>query len=131
LFLVKLIIVVLIVFAIMTIIEIGLRKVLKIGKRDKTRPRYLNNVHKWGEIGLLIAFFFSYFVIINYYMESEWRPLWIVYFFLVMQIFRTIMEWLYAREQREYIFQLLGVFFLLAFIMLGTYTDWIDKLFGF
>ena len=127
----KLVIVVLIVIAIMTVIEMGLRKVLKIGKRDKTRPRYLNKVHKWGEIGLLIAFFFSYFVVINYYFEEEFMPLWIVYFFLVMQIFRTIMEWIYAREQKEYIFQFLAVIFLLAFLLIETYTDWINKLFGF
>jgi len=126
----KLVIVVLIVIAIMTFIEMGLRKVLKIGKRDKTRPRYLNKVHKWGEIGLLIAFFFSYFVVINYYFEEEFMPLWIVYFFLVMQIFRTIMEWIYAREQKEYIFQLLAAIFLLVFILFATYTNWIDKLFG-
>ena len=126
----KLVIVVLIVIAIMMFIEMGLRKVLKIGKRDKTRPRYLNKVHKWGEIGLLIAFFFSYFVVINYYFEEEFMPLWIVYFFLVMQIFRTIMEWIYAREQKEYIFQLLAAIFLLVFILFATYTNWIDKLFG-
>ena len=130
-FILKLIIVVVIIIAIMTVIEMGLRKVFKIGKRDKTRPRYVNKVHKWGEIGIISAFILSYFIVLSYFLEAYWMNLWVAYFILVIQLFRTFMEWKYQAQQREYIIHLFAACVISLFIVVASYTDWLERLFGF
>lgn len=128
-FMLKVIIFFLVILALLTVMEIGLRKVFNIGKRDKNRPKYVNNIHKWGEIILLVGFILSYFFVIN--LKVEWNYLWIALYFTVLQLFRTFMEWKYPIQPREYIIHLFGAVVLLIFILIATYTDWLHVLFKF
>ncbi|WP_342599209.1 DUF4181 domain-containing protein [Psychrobacillus sp. FSL H8-0483] len=130
-FLFKSIIFILIVLAIMTVIEMGLRKVFNIEKRDKNRPKYVNEFHKRGEIGLIVVFILSYLFVQIYYSEAQWSHLWIAFFFTVLQLFRACMEWKYPIRPREYIIHLFAAVVLIAFIFIALYTDWLNQLFGF
>lgn len=128
-FLFKAIMLILVVVAIMTVMEIVLRKVFNVSKREKNRPRYVNNTHKWGEISLIVLFVISYIVVIN--LEVGWSYLWIAFFFTILQLFRAFMEWKYPIQRGQYIIHLFGAFVLLVFILIASYTDWLNHLFGF
>ena len=120
----------LIAVLIMTAIEKGLRKAFKIGKRDKKRPKYLNNIHKWGEIALLIAFVISFLSLGNLFTESNLMYVWIIFFFMLQGLFRAFMEWKFAVQQREYIIHLFGVFAFLVIIAIALNTNWLERIFG-
>lgn len=118
-----------IVLAIIIVIEIGLRKVFNIEKRDKNRPKYVNNIHKWGEISLIVGFVLSYLFILN--LEVDLGYLWIAFFFTVLQLFRTFMEWKYPIQRGQYILHLFATVVLVVFILIAQYTDWLNHLLGF
>jgi len=128
-FLFKSIIFILIVLAIMTVIEMGLRKVFNIEKRDKNRLKYVNDNHKWGEIALIVGFVLSYFVVLS--LEVEWSYLWITFFMTALQLFRAFMEWKYPVQRGQYIIHIFAAVVLIAFILVVLYTDWLNWLFGF
>ncbi|TQR18849.1 DUF4181 domain-containing protein [Psychrobacillus soli] len=128
-FLLKAIIFILVALAILTVIEMYLRKVFKIGKRDKNRQKYVNDIHKWGEITLIVGFIISYFFVIN--LKVEWSYLWIAFFFTVLQLFRALMEWKYPIQRGEYIIHLFGASVLVMFILIASYTDWLNRLIEF
>jgi len=128
-FLFKSIILILIVLAIVIVMEMGLRKVFNIEKRDKNRPKYVNDMHKWGEIALIVGFVISYIVVIN--LEVEWSYLWIAFFFTVLQLFRAFMEWKYPVQRGQYIIHLFAAVVLVVFILIAQYTDWLNRLLGF
>lgn len=107
----------------------GLRKVFNIEKRDKTRPKYVNDMHKWGEIVLIVGFVLSYFVVIN--LEVDWSYLWIAFFFTVLQLFRAFMEWKYPIQRGQYILHLYAAVVLVVFILIAQYTDWLNSFLGF
>ncbi|MDI2585625.1 DUF4181 domain-containing protein [Psychrobacillus sp. NEAU-3TGS] len=120
---------ILVVVAVMTVMEMVLRKVFNIGKREKNRPRYVNNMHKWGEIALIVLFVISYIMVIN--LDLEWSYLWIAFFFAILQLFRAFMEWKYPIQRGEYIIHLFGAVVLVIFILLVSYTDWLNRFLGF
>ncbi|MEK4487393.1 DUF4181 domain-containing protein [Psychrobacillus sp. FSL H8-0484] len=130
-FLLKAIVFILIVIAIITVFEIGLRKFFHIGKRDKTKQRYVNEFHKRGEIGLIVVFVLSYIFVLNNYSEAQWSYLWSAFFFTALQLFRAYMEWKYPIRPREYIIHLFAAVVIVAFILISLYTDWLNWLFGF
>ena len=111
--------------------EKGLRKLLNIEKPAKNRPRFINKVHQYGEFILIGAFIVSHFYIIEHFLETRWWPLTGIFFFIVIFLFRAIMEWIYQPQQREYIIHLFGVLFLAIFIVTNLTTNWMDRLFNF
>ena len=98
-----------------------MRKVFKIGKRDKTRPLYITNVHMWGEIVLYIAFKAGLFFVTTELSETKWMSLVMTSFFFSIGLFCALMEWIYQKEQREYIIHLLTALVLLLFVVSGLY----------
>ncbi|WP_075619379.1 DUF4181 domain-containing protein [Paenisporosarcina indica] len=130
-FLVKFIIVLVIVGLIMTAIEMGIRKVFKIDKRDKKRSRYMNKFHRWGEIILLVVMVISYSLFSSQFPESKWLQVWIILFFLILELFRAGMEWKFAAQKREYIIHLFFCLVLLVFAIIAFKTMWLEQIFGF
>lgn len=130
-FLVKFITVLVIIGLILTAIEMSIRKVFKIGKRDRKRPRYINKFHRWGEITLLITMVISYSLFINQFPESRWIQVWIILFFMIIELFRAGMEWKFATQQREYIIHLFFSLVLLVFTIIAYKTMWLERIFGF
>ena len=111
--------------------EKGLRKLLNIEKPAKDRPRFINKFHKYGEFVLIGAFIVSHFYIIEHFMETSWWPFTGPFLFMVIFLFRAIMEWIYQPQQREYIIHLLWILFLAVFIVTNLTTNWMDRLFNF
>ena len=128
---VKFILVLGVIMILFYLAETGLRKILNIEKPAKNRPRFINKFHQYGEIVLIGTFIVSYFYIIEHFMETNWWPFLGPFFIMVVFIFRAIMEWIYQRQQREYIIHLFGVFFLAIFIVTNLTTNWIERLFNF
>lgn len=111
--------------------ETGLRKLLNIEKPAKDRPRFINKFHQYGEFVLIGAFIVSHFYIIEHFMETSWWPFSGPFLFMVLFLFRAIMEWIYQPQQREYIIHLFGVLFLAIFIVTNLTSNWMDRLFSF
>ncbi len=115
----------------MTAIEMGIRKVFKIDKRDKKRSRYMNKFHRWGEIILLVVMVISYSLFSSQFPESKWLQVWIILFFLILELFRAGMEWKFAAQKREYIIHLFFCLVLLVFAIIAFKTMWLEQIFGF
>ncbi|MGB2991999.1 MAG: DUF4181 domain-containing protein [Paenisporosarcina sp.] len=130
-FFIKGIVFILIVVGIFVTGEKVLRKKFDISKRDKNRPRYVNKVHMWGENLILIAFIASMFFVTVEFSETRWIGLGVAFFFLLIEFFRALMEWIYQKEQREYIIHLFAALIIIIFVLVAAYTNWLDLLLGF
>ncbi|MEX0417926.1 DUF4181 domain-containing protein [Bacillus sp. C30] len=78
--------------------------------------KYVNNLHKKLEIGLLFVYLIISFI---YIFKFESTNIWFIIFTYlgVTWILRTWMEWKYDRESKEYIFSIIGLF---AFIFMTS-----------
>lgn len=127
-FMVKLVLVVLVLIVIMTALEMGIRRVFKIGKRDKKRPRYINKLHSRGEITLLVTMIVSFGIFSSQFPESKWVSVWFIIFFIILELFRVVVEWKYAGEKREYILHIFWALSLMAFLFIAMNTNWLQRL---
>ena len=113
---------ILIALVIFIVGEKWLRKKFNIGKRDKIRPRFVNNIHMWGELVLYVAFVASMFFVTVELSEEQWMSS-VMAFFLSIELFRVLMECIYQKEQCEYIIHLFAALVLLLFVLVAVYTN--------
>lgn len=73
----------------------------------------VNNIHKWGERILIILFIL--FALTQDFSKSNTLLIW-VGFIVTLNVFRSLMEWKYARESREHIVTICGMFYLIVFL---------------
>jgi hypothetical protein len=130
-FFIKAIVFILIIVMIFVAGEKVLRRKFNIDKRDKNRPRFVNKVQMWGEWILIIAYIASMFFVANELSETRWIGLGVAFLFLIIELFRALMEWIYQREQREYIIHLYASLIIIIFVLVAAYTNWLDLLIGF
>lgn len=126
----KAIVFLLIIVMVFVLGEKMLRNLFNIGKRDKNRPRFINKVHMWGEIIIISLFTVSFFYIYIELFDTRWTGLIVPFLFLIIELFRTLMEWMYQREKREYIIHLFAVSTISTFVVVAAFTNWIDLLLG-
>lgn len=108
-----------------------LRRKFNIDKRDKNRPRFVNKVHMWGEIILIIAYIASMFYFVAELSETRWIGIGVAFLFLISELLRALIEWIYQKEQREYIIHLYASLIIIIFVLIAAYTNWLDLLIGF
>ena len=130
-FFIKGIVFILIIVMIFVAGEKVLRKKFNIGKRDKNRPCYVNKVQMWGETILIIAYIASMFFVANDLSETRWIGLGVASLFLIIELFRALIEWIYRKEQREYIIHLYASLIIIIFVLIAAFTNWLDLLIGF
>jgi hypothetical protein len=130
-FFIKAIVFILIIVMIFVAGEKVLRRKFNIDKRDKNQPRFVNKVQMWGEWILIIAYIASMFFVANEISETRWIGLGVAFLFLIIELFRALMEWIYQREQREYIIHLYASLIIIIFVLVAAYTNWLDLLIGF
>ena len=130
-FFIKGIVFILIIVMIFVAGEKVLRKKFNIGKRDKNRPRYVNKVQMCGETILIIAYIASMFFVANELSETRWIGLGVAFLFLIIELFRALIEWIYQKEQREYIIHLYASLIIIIFVLIVAFTNWLDLLIRF
>ena len=95
------------------LVEKLLRKKLNIRKRSGFFYKHVNSFHKWGDILIVISY-----LIISFYLLFEDKYLSysiiIFIFIFILNIFRALMEYIFARQTKEYI---LTIFALLLFLI--------------
>ncbi|QNG59648.1 DUF4181 domain-containing protein [Bacillus sp. PAMC26568] len=95
-----------------TIAENMIRRKLKLSRQPFFAIyRPLNNFHKWIELVFLIGLLIS-FIIVNQVLI----PYLLIAFFILLQLFRMVMEWKYNRKEKEYIMHGVGVIFFSFFM---------------
>ncbi|WML46602.1 DUF4181 domain-containing protein [Neobacillus sp. PS3-34] len=99
------------------IVDRILTKKFNIQKRKERWYRPHNSVHKWGERTILLIFVCIYPILI-FYDDLSINPNYGLFSFLVvLNLFRTIMEWKYDRESKEYIRTLASLILLPAMVV--------------
>jgi len=103
--------------AIVYLFEKWLRKKLGVSTEGEGFwYRYVNAFHKWGELVILLTFIVLLAIFID-------RQLWVYFIaFLVLQSFRSWMEWKYQRETKAYVVSMLGILLILG--MMGILYLW-------
>ena len=105
---------------IITFFERWLKKKFKIPKSEGFINKPVNKVHKWLEIVLIIGFIIGY--------ASTGSVLILFCFFTSLYILRSLMQWLFRREQKQYILELFGILlYLIIMIIFKIMLMWKEK----
>jgi|GEM_PF-5282403 len=91
-------------------LERWFKKQFKIPKSEGFINKPVNKVHKRLEILLIIGF------IIGYVSTGSVQLLF--WFFISLYILRSLMQWLFRREQKQYILELFGLVLYLTIMII-------------
>ena len=91
-----------------------LRKKFGIENRKGFSFKSVNKLQRWVERGFIVIFLIALWFLIDYAL------LLCVSYFVVMNLFRSLMEWRYEREKKEYILTLHSIMMYLLFV--GSYS---------
>lgn len=91
-----------------------LRKKFDIEKRKGFIYKGANKFHRWTEGSLLII------VLILLWFFIEYTFLLLISFYVLMNLFRALMEWRYERENKEYILTLHSI--IIYLLLIGSFS---------
>ncbi|QCR31097.1 DUF4181 domain-containing protein [Lysinibacillus sp. SGAir0095] len=91
-----------------------LRKKFGIENRKGFSFKSVNKLQRWVERGFIVIFLIALWFLIDYAL------LLCVSYFVVMNLFRSLMEWRYERGKKEYILTLHSIMMYLLFV--GSYS---------
>ncbi|WP_321141618.1 DUF4181 domain-containing protein [Bacillus gaemokensis] len=95
------------IIAILFLLENLLRKKLHIPRKNSFIYKPVNDLHKWGEISIFTIYLITSFILIVKFDYINIGYL-IFAFLVVLNVFRTVMEWKYDKESKEYVISFLG-----------------------
>ena len=99
-----------VIFGVGILSERFLRKKFEIEKRKGIIYKGVNRFQRWIEGSLIIIFLISLWFFIDYIF------LLLISYYVIMNLFRVLMEWKYEREKKEYILTLHSVIIYLLII---------------
>ncbi|WP_313894381.1 DUF4181 domain-containing protein [Psychrobacillus sp.] len=127
-FLLKLIVIFLVIFAISHLLGIILRRVLKTEKRKIRIHKPVNKTQKTVERVLLILFFIGLVIQTLDSVQIGGIPSLLITFIIVLNCYRAFMEWKYKKESKEHIITLSELVFFVIFMFLFFQLNIIDWL---
>lgn len=99
-----------VIFGVGILSERFLRKKFKIEERKDIIYQGVNKFQRWVEGSLLIIFLISLWFFNDYIFLS------FISYFVLLNLFRTLMEWRYERESKQYILTLLSIILYLLIV---------------
>lgn len=93
-----------------------LRKKFGIEERKGFTYKSVNKLQRWVERSFLVTFLIALWFLIDYAF------LVLISYFVVMSLFRSLIEWRYEREKKEYILTLHSI--IMYLLIVSSYSYW-------
>ncbi|MFP3919228.1 DUF4181 domain-containing protein [Lysinibacillus telephonicus] len=89
-----------IIFGLGILSEIYIRKKFGIEKREGFIYKGVNELQRWVEGSILVIFLILFWFLIDYVFHL------LIFYFVILNLFRALMEWRYEREEKRYLLTL-------------------------